>query len=406
MRLAPFIAGRYLFAKKSHNVINIISAISVIGMAIGTAALIIILSVYNGFDSLIKSMMGTVEPDLVITPATGKTFVPEGEVYDWIYDRPEVLNMCCVLEENVFINYDGMQGLAVAKGVDWIYEEESPLAGHIRNGEFKLHKGDIPLTVVGAGLAYDMGINPRFLAPVEVYYPSRKGRISMSDPLSALRSVKVYPSGVFTISDDVDNSLMILPIETMRELLQYEDEVSGVEIRMTEGTSQRTIKEIQDEISRRLGEGFVVKDRYQQNETLYKMMKYEKMATYLILIFVIIIIAFNIFGSLTMLIIEKENDIRILRSMGAENGLIRRIFVLEGWLISLSGLAGGIVAGVSLALVQQHLGIIKMPGQYLVQAYPVILSWSDIVITTVGVAVIGYIIALLPVISRRRAVKE
>ena len=406
MRLAPFIAGRYLFAKKSHNVINIISAISVIGMAIGTAALIIILSVYNGFDSLIKSMMGTVEPDLVITPATGKTFVPEGEVYDWIYDRPEVLNMCCVLEENVFINYDGMQGLAVAKGVDWIYEEESPLAGHIRNGEFKLHKGDIPLTVVGAGLAYDMGINPRFLAPVEVYYPSRKERISMSDPLSALRSVKVYPSGVFTISDDVDNSLMILPIETMRELLQYEDEVSGVEIRMTEGTSQRTIKEIQDEISRRLGEGFVVKDRYQQNETLYKMMKYEKMATYLILIFVIIIIAFNIFGSLTMLIIEKENDIRILRSMGAENGLIRRIFVLEGWLISLSGLAGGIVAGVSLALVQQHLGIIKMPGQYLVQAYPVILSWSDIVITTVGVAVIGYIIALLPVISRRRAVKE
>ena len=406
MRLAPFIAGRYLFAKKSHNVINIISAISVIGMAIGTAALIIILSVYNGFDSLIKSMMGTVEPDLVITPATGKTFVPEGEVYDWIYDRPEVLNMCCVLEENVFINYDGMQGLAVAKGVDWIYEEESPLAGHIRNGEFKLHKGDIPLTVVGAGLAYDMGINPRFLAPVEVYYPSRKGRISMSDPLSALRSVKVYPSGVFTISDDVDNSLMILPIETMRELLQYEDEVSGVEIRMTEGTSQRTIKEIQDEISRRLGEGFVVKDRYQQNETLYKMMKYEKMATYLILIFVIIIIAFNIFGSLTMLIIEKENDIRILRSMGAENGLIRRIFVLEGWLISLSGLAGGIVAGVSLALVQQHLGIIKMPGQYLVQAYPVILSWSDIVITTVGVAVIGYIIALLPVISRSRAVKE
>ena len=406
MRLAPFIAGRYLFAKKSHNVINIISAISVIGMAIGTAALIIILSVYNGFDSLIKSMMGTVEPDLVITPATGKTFVPEGEVYDWIYDRPEVLNMCCVLEENVFINYDGMQGLAVAKGVDWIYEEESPLAGHIRNGEFKLHKGDIPLTVVGAGLAYDMGINPRFLSPVEVYYPSRKERISMSDPLSALRSVKVYPSGVFTISDDVDNSLMILPIETMRELLQYEDEVSGVEIRMTEGTSQRTIKEIQDEISRRLGEGFVVKDRYQQNETLYKMMKYEKMATYLILIFVIIIIAFNIFGSLTMLIIEKENDIRILRSMGAENGLIRRIFVLEGWLISLSGLAGGIVAGVSLALVQQHLGIIKMPGQYLVQAYPVILSWSDIVITTVGVAVIGYIIALLPVISRRRAVKE
>ena len=160
------------------------------------------------------------------------------------------------------------------------------------------------------------------------------------------------------------------------------------------------MREIQKEISARLGDGFLVKDRYQQNETLYKMMKYEKMATYLILIFVIIIIAFNIFGSLTMLIIEKENDIRILQSMGAEKKLIRRIFVLEGWMISLAGLGIGLVAGVVLALVQQHLGIIKMPGQYLVQAYPVILSWSDIVITAVGVAAIGYIIALLPVLSR------
>jgi ABC-type lipoprotein release transport system permease subunit len=400
VRLAPFIAGRYLFAKKSHNVINIISAISVIGMAIGTAALIIILSVYNGFDSLIRSMMSSVEPDLMITPATGKVFIPEGEAYDWTYDQPEVLNMCCVLEENVFINYDGVQGLAKAKGVDWIYEEESPVADYIRSGEFKLHKGDIPLAVAGGGLAYEMGINPRFLAPIEIYYPSRTGRISMADPLSALRSVKVFPSGIFAVNDDVDKDLMIVPIETMRELLQYDREVSAVEIRFAEGTSARRMREIQKEISARLGEDFLVKDRYQQNETLYKMMKYEKMATYLILIFVIIIIAFNIFGSLTMLIIEKENDIRILQSMGAEKKLIRRIFVLEGWMISLAGLGIGLVAGVALALVQQHLGIIKMPGQYLVQAYPVILSWSDIVITAVGVAAIGYIIALLPVLSR------
>ena len=369
-------------------------------MAIGTAALIIILSVYNGFDSLIRSMMSSVEPDLMITPATGKVFIPEGEAYDWTYDQPEVLNMCCVLEENVFINYDGVQGLAKAKGVDWIYEEESPVADYIRSGEFKLHKGDIPLAVAGAGLAYEMGINPRFLAPIEIYYPSRTGRISMADPLSALRSVKVFPSGIFAVNDDVDKDLMIVPIETMRELLQYDREVSAVEIRFAEGTSARRMREIQKEISARLGEDFLVKDRYQQNETLYKMMKYEKMATYLILIFVIIIIAFNIFGSLTMLIIEKENDIRILQSMGAEKKLIRRIFVLEGWMISLAGLGIGLVAGVALALVQQHLGIIKMPGQYLVQAYPVILSWSDIVITAVGVAAIGYIIALLPVLSR------
>ena len=402
MRLAPFIAGKYLFAKKSHNVINIISAISAIGMAIGTAALIIILSVYNGFDSLIKSMMGTVEPDLLITPATGKVFVPEGEVYDWIYERPEVLNMCCVLEENVFISYDGSQGLVRAKGVDWIYEEETPLREHIVSGEFSLHKGDVPQAVLGDILAHEMGISVRFLSPVEIYYPSRTGRISMSDPSSALKSVKVFPAGIFSVNDEVDKELLIVPVVTMRELLDYDDEVSAIEIRVREGTDKSRIRDLQEEIASRLGDGFLVKDRYQQNEVLYKMMMYEKMATWLIMIFVIIIIAFNIFGSLTMLIIEKEEDIRTLRSMGAGSRLIRRIFILEGWFISLAGLAAGVVAGTGLSLLQQHFGIIKMPGHFLVQAYPVIISWSDILATAAGVALIGYLIALLPVLSRYR----
>ena len=406
MRLAPFIAVRYLFARKSHNVINIISAISAIGMAVGTAALIIILSVYNGFDSLIRSMMSTVEPDLLITPSSGKVFVPEGDVYDWIYDQPEVLSMCCILEDNVFISYDGNQGLAKAKGVDWIYAEESPLADHIRNGEFRLYKGDIPQSVVGGTLAYEMGINPRFLSPIEMYYPSRTKRISIADPRSALESVKVFPSGVFTVNEEVDSELMIVPIEVMRELLKYDDEVSAVEIRVAEGTERRVLKDLQEEISRRLGDGFEVKDRYRQNEVLYKMMTYEKLATYLILIFVIIIIAFNIFGSLTMLIIEKEDDIRILRSMGATRKLISRIFVLEGWMISLAGLAAGIAVGTVMSLIQQHFGIIKMPGLYVVQAYPILLSWADIAITAAGVAIIGYLIAVLPVMTRSRRWEE
>ena len=402
MRLAPFIAGRYLFAKKSHNVINIISAISAIGMAVGTAALIMILSVYNGFDSLIRSMMSTVEPDLLRTPASGKVFVPEGETYDWIYDQPEVLSMCCILEESVFISYDGSQGLAKAKGVDWIYEEETPLADNLRSGEFRLYKGDIPQAIVGGSLAYEMGISPRFISPIEIYYPSRTRRISIADPVSALESAKVFPSGIFSINDDVDKELMIVPIETMRKLLAYDEEVSAVEIRVADGTGKREIRNLQEEISKRLGEDFLVKDRYMQNEVLYKMMTYEKLATYLILLFVIIIIAFNIFGSLTMLIIEKEDDIRILRSMGADRKLIRRIFVLEGWMISLAGMVAGVVAGTVLALIQQHFGIIKMPGQFVVQAYPVILSWSDIAITAAAVAAIGYLIAILPVLSRHR----
>ncbi len=399
MKLAPFIAKRYLFAKKSHNVINIISAISAIGMAIGTAALIIIMSVYNGFDSLIRSMLSNVEPDLMITPATGKVFVPEGETYDWIYDQPSVKNMCGVLQEQVFINYDGQQGLAKAKGVDWIYEDETPLKDHIRDGEFKLHRGDVPLASVGAGLAYGMGINPRFVSPIEIYFPSRTRRLSMANPISSIESIKVWPSSIFSVNNEVDAELIILPIEKMRELLEYDDEVSAVEIRLAEGTDGKELKRLQKEISTMLGPDFKVKDRFQQNESLYKMMRYEKAAIYMILIFIIIIIAFNIFGSLSMLIIEKRGDIETLRSLGAQDRLIRRIFVLEGWMISLTGLAAGLVVGTGFALLQQHFGFIKMPGQFIVQAYPVILSWTDILLTVIGVAAIGYIIALLPVAS-------
>ena len=396
MNIAAFIAGRYLFAKKSHNVINIISAISAIGMAIGTAALVIILSVYNGFDSLIRSMMSNVEPDLLITPATGKVFIPEGEVYDWIYDQPEVFNMCCVLEDDVFISYDSHQGVAKAKGVDWIYEEESPLKDHIRDGEFRLRKGDIPMAVTGDLLAEKMGINPRFLSPIEIYYPSRTKRISLANPTGALESIKVFPAGLVSVNDDIDKGLLIISIDKMRELLKYENEVSGVEIRLVEGTTEKVQKKIQKEIQEKLGPEYIVKNRLQQNEVLYKMMKYEKIATYMVLFFAIIIIAFNIFGSLTMLIIEKRDDIQTLQHLGAEEKTIRNIFTLEGWLISLTGMAAGLVIGIVFALIQQHFGIIKMPGHFVVQAYPIILSVSDILFTAIGVAIIGYIIALIP----------
>ena len=397
MRLASFIAGRYLIAKKSHNVINIISAISAIGMAIGTAALIIILSVSNGFDSLIRSMMSNVEPDLLITPATGKVFIPDHEAFDWAYEQEAVKNMCCTLQEDVFISYDGKQGLAQARGVDWIYEEESPLKGHMADGTFKLHRGDVPLTCIGAGLAYEMGINPRFVSGIEIYFPSRTRKISMSNPIASVEFIKVWPSGIFSVNSEVDNKLMILPIEKMRELLEYDNEVSAIELRLLEGTSEKEANRIRKELQARLGDGFKVKNRFEQNESLYKMMKYEKAAIYMIMIFIIIIIAFNIFGSLTMLIIEKKTDIQTLRSIGAQESLIRKIFVLEGWMISLTGLAAGLVIGIGFALLQQHFGFIKMPGHVIAQAYPIILSWIDILLTSVGIAAIGYLIAMLPV---------
>ena len=406
MRVAPFIAKRYLFAKKSHNVINIISAISAAGMAIGTAALIIILSVYNGFDAFIRSMLSNIEPDLMIVPSTGKTFIPEGDVYDWIYDQDAVESMSCVLEEQVFINYDGKQCIAKAKGVDWVYEDVTPLKEHLREGEFKLHRGDVPMAAVGASLAYDLSLSPRFVSPVEIYYPTRTGKISMANPMSALEAIKVWPSCTFSVNNEIDAELIILPIEKMRELLEYTQEVSAVEIRIKESAAEKEAATIKKEISERLGNGFLVKDRFEQNESLYKMMKYEKAAIFMILIFIIIIIAFNIFGSLTMLIIDKKEDIRILRSLGAQDRTIRRIFVLEGWMISLTGLVAGLVIGILFSLLQQHFGFIKMPGHFLVQAYPVILSLKDILVTAAGVALVGYLIALLPAISADGQIQE
>ena len=394
MRLASFIAGRYLFARKSHNVINVISAISVVGMAIGTAALTIILSIYNGFDSLVRDMMGNLEPDILITPSKGKVFVPEGECYDWIYAQESVASMCTVLQEQVFISYDGHQGVAIAKGMDSVAQEESPIRENIRDGKFEFRHGDIPEGVVGVGLAYKMGINPRFLAPIQLYYPSRTRKLSPSSPSSSIEYINIWPSGLFSINSEIDNSYILLDIDKMRELLEYSgEEVSAVEIRMKEGCEARELKRVMDGISERLGEDFTVSDRFRQNESLYKMMKYEKASIYLILIFVILIIGLNIHASLSMLIIEKREDISTLRAMGAGEKLIRRVFVLEGWFISLLGLAIGLLMGLAFCLLQQRFGLISMPGNFVIQAYPVVLKASDLLITALSVAILGYLIA-------------
>lgn len=399
MNLPLFFAGRYLFARKSHNVINIISAISAIGMAIGTAALTIILSVYNGFDSLIVDNLGDIDPDVLVTPSTGKVFVPEGEAFDWAYDHPAVRTMSSVLQENVFVNYDGRQSLAKAKGVDDIFEEEHTLSGHVRSGEFKLHHGEVSMCAVGSMLAYSIGLNPSFLAPLDIYYPARDRNISIANPAASLDRIRIHPSCTISLNTELDNSLIVLPIEDMRELLHYGNEVSAVEIRFVEGTAKSEQKAFIKGMKDRLGGGFKVSDRFRQNESLYKMMRYEKAAIYLILIFVIIIIAFNIFGSLSMLIIEKEGDIGTLLSLGMPGKTVRRIFILEGWFISLLGLAAGLLIGIGFALLQQKTGIIRMPGNYLVTSYPVIVRWTDIVATAAGVALIGYLIALLPAAS-------
>ena len=397
MSLPLLFARRYLFSRSSHSVINIISGICVAGMAIGTAALIIILSIFNGFNRLVSDSLSEVAPDILVSPTKGKVFVPKGEAFEWAYENDDVLNMSEVLEEQVFISYDGKQALAKAKGVDNVYEEESPLKNHIKDGEFILRFGDLKKAVVGMGLAYNLGISPRFLSPIEIYYPVREGKVSLSNPMNSLSEVDVRPSGLFSINATLDNELIIVPIETMRELLHYENEVSAVEIRTADGAS---VQKVADGLKERLGPDFKVLNRYEQNENLFKMMRYEKLAIYMILIFIIIIIAFNIFASLTMLVIEKKDDISTLKSLGATDSLVRRIFVMEGWMISLLGLAIGLLIGVAFALLQQKFGFIKMPGNYVVTSYPIVLKLTDILWTVAGVAGVGYLIALLPTLKK------
>ncbi len=378
-------------ARKSLGVIHVISTISAVGMAIGTAALILILSVYNGFDRIIRENISDLAPDILITATQGKYFVPEGPAFKALLEDTRIKQISSVLEEEVLLSYDGRQELARAKGVDAVYEEESRLAEHVVEGSFSLHDGDIPQAAVGSALAYKMGIRPRFTEPLVLHYPRRGARIPLAGPASALGSIRCAPSCLVSINADVDERLVVVPLEQMRALLGLEDEVSGIELQVDGPVSHKLTASLQE----LLGPGFTVQDRIRQNPALYKMMRYEKLAIYLILLFVVIIIATNILGSLSMLSIHKQEDMQTLRALGANEKTIRKIFIWEGWLISLCGLAAGLAVGIALAWIQERFGLVKMPGGFFLQAYPVVLQVSDLLWVTAGVAAIGFLITLL-----------
>ncbi len=402
MHLPLFIAKRYLFAKKSHNVINIISLISAIGIGIGSMALIIILSVYNGFDTLVKSFYQEYQPDFIITPAQGKTFTADS----LLITRIEQLGAYSfpVVEETVFLEYNSRQSIARIKGVGEEYGSISGVASSVKEGGFKLFEGDIPHAVVGRGLAAELRLRPRFLEAIELYFPNRNANLSMLNPMASLNNETLYAGGTIAINNEFDTGSLFVPLSVARELLGYNtDEVTSLEIFITEEVSaeiEKALEKILNDYSARLNKdssiSFVIKDKYRQNETLYKMMRAEKFAVYLILFFVILIVSVNIFGSLSMLIIDKKHDMETYKSMGASEQLIKRIFVLQGWLISVIGTAVGIAVGLLLCLLQQQFGLISMPGNYIISAYPVNIHISDIFITFFGVAIIGYLIALLP----------
>ena len=390
MNLPLRIAVRYLFARKSYNVINLISGIGVAGMALGTAALVIILSVFNGFNRIVSDSISDVTPDIVVRPATGKVFEPDSLAF--LIEDDDILVLSSTLEDQVFVSYEGRQSLARVKGIDLVGQEESAFKDHLVTGEWTLQKGDVPFAVAGVGLAQSLGLSPRFLTPMEIFYPSRTLAPSLTNPAATLRKVSLRTSGVFSVNAEIDAKLLIVPIESMRELLEYPTAVSSLEIWTSPGTSEQVC----EELSSRLGADYKVLDRYRQNESVFKMMRYEKLAIFLILIFVVIIIAFNIYSSLKMLVIEKQGDIGTLRSLGASEGMLQKIFLLEGWLVSLFGMLIGLVWGVLLVWLQDRFGLVAMPGNFLVENYPVVLKGLDLVLIAAGVALVGWIMAMIP----------
>jgi len=402
VNLSLYIARRYLLGKKSQNAINIISAISVIGVATGTMALVIVLSVFNGFDHVVKSLFNSFDPDIKISAVQGKTFVPDDEATQSIQSLPGVLALSEVLEENVLLMYGDKQHIATIKGVDEAFEEVTGIDSMIYEGTMKIRDRNRSYAVVGQGIAYSLRIGLSFVDPLFVYTIDRKARINMAQPEESIRRDFLYPEGIFSIEQDFDSRYIIAPIEFVRKLLSYETEVSFLEVKLD---PRFPADRVQEEIIELMGQGYHVKNRQQQNELFYRVMKSEKWAIYLILTFILIIASFNIIGSLSMLIIDKKSDIVTLRNLGANNRLIERIFLVEGWLISVVGSLTGLFLGTAISWIQQQFGLIKLSGSgtFVIDAYPVQIEIVDIVLIWLTVLFIGLIAAWYPVkqISRK-----
>ena len=396
MNLPFFIARRYLISKKSHNIINLISGISMVGVAVGTAALIIVLSVFNGFESVVKSLFSVFDPDIEITIVQGKTFHSNQLNEDQIRSLPGVISYTEVVEENALLYYKKQQYLATIKGVDSLYQHNSPLDSLLVTGEMTLQDDSLDFAVPGYGIAYFLDIDMN--APdnfISVYIPKRKGNIT-GMPQESFYSELIRPIGIFSVQQDFDDKYMLVPLRFARRLLDYSDEVTSIELRLAKGADTRSI---QEKIATIAGPEFRVQNRFQQQEVLYKIMKTEKWAVFLILTFILIVASFNVVGSLTMLILDKQKDIGILRSLGARDATIKQIFFLEGLLITLTGAIAGLILGLLVCILQLKFGFVKLQGggSFIMDSYPVQMMLTDFIYVFITIALIGIASAWLPV---------
>ncbi len=406
MNLPLYIAKRYLFSKKSHHAINIISGISVCGVALATMALVCTLSVFNGFRDLVGSSFTAFDPPLKVVPAHGKVFraaeVPLGQ----LSALPDVEVVTRELEENAMVQYKEKQAMVVIKGVDDSFRQLTPIDSILYGrGELVLHDEVVEYGVMGIQLVSVLGSGISFVDPLTVYAPKRNGQVNLANPSSGFNSDYLFSPGVvFAVNQQkYDGSYILTSLNFARRLFDYDDELSSIGIKLKEGADLSRSKK---QIETLLGEDFCVYDRYQQQADIFRVMEIEKLISYAFLTFILIIACFNVIGSLSMLILDKKQDVRTLRNLGANARLIERIFLFEGWLITLCGALAGILLGLLLCWAQIRFGLLRLGSSadsFIVDAYPVRVELFDVLLIFVTVVVVGLLSVWYPVryLSRR-----
>ena len=399
MNFPFYIARRYLFSKRSINAINVISTISVCGVALATLALVCTLSVFNGFQDLVETFFTAFDPQLKITAVRGKVFDGQDKRVLQLKKLPEVAVYSESLEDNVMVQYQGRQAMAVIKGVEDNFDELTPIDSILfGRGDLLLHDEVVDYAIPGIQLLSTLGSGIRFLDPLEIYAPRRGAKVNMANPSTGFVTGNLFSSGlVFAVNQEkYDASYILTSMNFARKLFQYTTEVSAINLKLKDGANTDAVKKY---IQTLLGDDFRVQDRYEQQADTFRIMEIEKLISYLFLTFILMIACFNVIGSLSMLIIDKRDDVVTLRNLGASDRQIVRIFLFEGRMISLFGALAGVILGLLLCWLQQEYGLISLgdSGSFVVDAYPVSVHASDVIIVFVTVLLVGFLSVWYPV---------
>lgn len=393
MNLPFYIAKRYLIAKKSQNAINIISWISVFSVAIGTFALVVVLSAFNGLEKLVESLFESFDADVRVEVKEGKTFHSNAVNYEDLANISGVKNYTRVLKEVCGVKYKNQQTIVQIKGVDQSYLEMSKIDSNIVEGRTVLQQDNINYAIVGYGISLHLNLNVENGVENLTVYAPKRSKISTLNAMNSVYRKQIPPAGIFYLSPEYDNKYVITSLDFAQDLLEYDDEISSIEI---SAKKDADLEQLADELTHFFGDDFNVKSRLEFNQLLYKTNKTEKWVTFLILVFILMIAAFNILSSLSMLIIDKKKDINTLTHLGASKKLIRSIFFLEGILINLTGAFSGLILGVVVCLLQEHVGLIRLEGG-IVDYYPVSLNPVELIYIIITVVVIGFLTSWYPV---------